>query len=47
LRLVAGGLVALFLIGYVAPRLSLVYEQMGRDLPLFSRLLMNLGTLSR
>ena len=47
LLLFAGGLVTLFLIGYVVPRFSLVYEQMGRDLPLFSRLLMNLGQLLR
>ena len=43
LLLVAGGLVTLFLIGYVVPKFSLVYDQMGRDLPLFSRLLMNMG----
>lgn len=47
LLLLAGGLVTLFLIGYVVPRFSLVYEQMGRSLPLFSRLLMNLGQLLR
>ncbi len=43
LLLVAGGLVTLFLIGYVVPKFSLVYDQMGRDLPLFSRLLMSMG----
>lgn len=47
LLLLAGGLVTLFLIGYVVPKFSLVYEQMGRDLPLFSQLLMNLGQLLR
>jgi general secretion pathway protein F len=47
LLLLAGGLVTLFLIGYVVPRFSLVYEQMGRDLPLFSQLLMNLGQVLR
>ena len=47
LLLSAGGLVTLFLIGYVVPKFSLVYEQMGRDLPLFSQLLMNLGQLLR
>jgi general secretion pathway protein F len=47
LLLFAGALVTLFLIGYVVPRFSLVYEQMGRDLPLFSQLLMNLGQLLR
>jgi general secretion pathway protein F len=47
LLLFAGGLVILFLIGYVVPKFSLVYEQMGRDLPLFSRLLMNLGQTLR
>lgn len=47
LLLFAGGLVTLFLIGYVVPRFSLVYEQLGRSLPLFSQLLMNLGQLLR
>ncbi len=47
LLLVAGGLVTLFLIGYVVPKFSLVYEQMGRDLPLFSRLLLQLGQALR
>jgi len=47
LLLLAGGLVMLFLIGYVVPKFSLVYEQMGRDLPLFSQLLMNIGQLLR
>jgi general secretion pathway protein F len=41
--LVAGLLVTLFLIGYVVPKFSMVYDQMGRNLPLFSRLLMDLG----
>lgn len=41
--LFAGALVTLFLLGYVVPRFSLVYEQMGRDLPLFSRLLLQFG----
>ncbi len=47
LLLIAGGLVTLFLIGYVVPKFSLVYEQMGRDLPLFSRLLLQLGQALR
>lgn len=47
LLIAVGALVMLFLIGYVVPRFSLVYEQMGSDLPLFSQLLMNLGQLLR
>lgn len=45
--LVGGGLVTLFLVGYVVPRFSLVYDQIGSSLPLFSRLLMQLGQLLR
>ncbi|MES2321436.1 MAG: type II secretion system F family protein [Pseudomonadota bacterium] len=35
-----GFLVVLFLLGYVVPRFSLVYEDMGRELPFMSRILM-------
>ncbi len=47
LLLGAGGLVTLFLIGYVVPRFSLVYDQMGKDIPPLSRLLMGFGQLLR
>ncbi|MBL8534298.1 MAG: type II secretion system F family protein [Betaproteobacteria bacterium] len=40
-----GGLVALFLLGYVVPRFSHVYEEMGDDIPFMSRLLMEWGQL--
>src|SRR5262249_32140684 len=38
-----GGVVTLFLLGYVVPRFSLVYKDIGRDLPLMSRLLISWG----
>jgi general secretion pathway protein F len=40
-----GALVTLFLMGYVVPRFSHVYEEMGDDIPFVSRLLMNWGHL--
>lgn len=40
-----GGLVSLFLLGYVVPRFSHVYEDMGEDIPFVSRLLMQWGKL--
>lgn len=40
-----GGLVTLFLLGYVVPRFSHVYEDMGDDIPFVSRLLMQWGQL--
>ncbi len=40
---VAGGLVMLFLMLFVVPRFSQIYEDIGGDLPLMSRLLMNWG----
>lgn len=40
-----GGLVILFLLGYVVPRFSTIYETVGGDLPLLSRLLLQWGTL--
>jgi len=38
-----GFLVVLFLLGYVVPRFSLVYEDLGKDLPWMSRVLMSWG----
>ncbi len=38
-----GGLVTLFLLGYVVPRFSHVYEDMGGDMPFVSRLLLKWG----
>lgn len=47
LLLVVGGAVILFLMGYVVPRFSRIYADVGRDLPLMSRLLMHWGTAVR
>ena len=41
----AGSLVTLFLMLYVVPKFSKIYEDIGTDLPFFSRLLMNWGRL--
>jgi general secretion pathway protein F len=43
--LAVGGLVTLFLLGYVVPRFSSIYAESGRDLPWMSRLLMDWGRL--
>ena len=43
--LVAGLLVSFFLLGYVVPRFSSIYEDVGTDLPLASRLLLQWGQL--
>ena len=43
--LVAGLLVTLFLMGYVVPRFSSIYEDLGSDLPLASRILLQWGQL--
>ena len=43
--LAAGILVTLFLMGYVVPRFSSIYEQLGSDLPLASRLLLQWGQM--
>ncbi|WP_323002992.1 type II secretion system F family protein [Denitromonas sp.] len=43
LLLGVGGLVVLFLLGYVVPRFSHIYEDVGGDLPFMSRLLMEWG----
>ncbi|MBI4984025.1 MAG: type II secretion system F family protein [Rhodocyclales bacterium] len=42
---VVGGLVTLFLMIYVVPRFSHIYADIGSELPLFSRLLMQWGDL--
>jgi general secretion pathway protein F len=41
----AGGLVTIFLLAYVVPRFSRIYEDIGTDLPLMSHLLMQWGKL--
>ncbi|MDH5620458.1 MAG: type II secretion system F family protein [Gammaproteobacteria bacterium] len=41
----AGLLVTLFLVGYVVPRFSSIYEDLGSDIPSGSRLLMKWGQL--
>jgi general secretion pathway protein F len=43
--IVVGGLVTLFLLGYVVPRFAGIYEDVGRELPLLSRLLIEWGRL--
>jgi len=40
---VVGGLVCMFLLGYVVPRFSHIYEDIGGDLPWLTRLLMAWG----
>jgi general secretion pathway protein F len=40
-----GGLVILFLLGYVVPRFSSIYETVGGELPLLSKLLLQWGVL--
>lgn len=41
--LTVGGLVTLFLLGYVVPRFSVVYESSGRELPWLSSMLLLFG----
>ncbi len=43
--LAAGILVTLFLMGYVVPRFSSIYEQLGSDLPFASKLLLQWGQM--
>lgn len=43
--LVAGGLVTLFLMLFVVPKFSLIYQDLGHDLPFLSRMLMQWGQL--
>lgn len=45
LLLVVGGLVVLFLLGYVVPRFSGIYESTGTDLPWASQMLLKWGQL--
>jgi general secretion pathway protein F len=45
LLLGVGAIVTLFLVGYVVPRFSAVYVDLNRDLPFFSRLLLEWGDL--
>ena len=45
LLITVGGLVLVFLLSYVVPRFAHVYEAMGTELPLFSRLLLAWGKL--
>ena len=40
----AGGLVTLFLMGYVVPRFSVIYQDTGRPLPLLSQVMIDTGT---
>jgi general secretion pathway protein F len=40
-----GGLVVLFLLGYVVPRFAGVYDEVGRELPVLSRVLIEWGRL--
>ncbi|CAB1369752.1 type II secretion system F family protein [Denitratisoma oestradiolicum] len=42
---VVGAVVTLFLLGYVVPRFSMVYQDSGRELPFLSSLLMQWGNL--
>ncbi|OEZ99250.1 type II secretion system protein F [Janthinobacterium sp. HH107] len=41
--LVVGGLVTLFLLGYVVPKFSVVYESSGREIPWMSQILLGFG----
>lgn len=45
LLIIVGGLVVLFLLGYVVPKFSMIYESTGADLPWMSQLLLNWGRL--
>jgi general secretion pathway protein F len=45
LLIVVGGLVSLFLMFYVVPRFSGVYEDIGGNIPFFSRILLEWGKL--
>lgn len=45
LLLVAGSLVTLFLLGYVVPKFSRIYEDRATELPLLSQILMQLGSV--
>lgn len=45
LLVVVGGFVIAFLMGYVVPRFAKIFEDLGRDLPTLSRLLLEWGKL--
>ena len=45
LLIVVGGLVMLFLLGYVVPKFSIIYESAGTDLPWLSQMLLAWGKL--
>lgn len=45
LLIIVGGLVMLFLLGYVVPKFSTIYESAGTDLPWMSQLLLSWGRL--
>ena len=45
LLIIVGGLVVLFLLGYVVPKFSTIYESAGTDLPWMSQLLLSWGQL--
>lgn len=45
LLVVVGGFVIAFLLGYVVPRFARIFEDLGRDLPTLSRLLLEWGKL--
>lgn len=45
LLIVAGGMVTLFLLLYVVPKFSRIYEDIGGEMPFFSQLLMSWGQL--
>ena len=45
LLIIVGGLVVLFLLGYVVPKFSVIYESAGTDLPWMSQLLLSWGRL--
>jgi len=44
LLIVVGGVVILFLLGYVVPKFAAIYADLGQEQPLSSRLLMQFGT---
>lgn len=45
LLIAVGGMVSLFLLGYVVPKFSLIFEERGTELPLLTRLLVDWGNL--
>src|SRR5262249_36995712 len=45
LLLTVGGLVSFFLLAYVVPRFSRIYEERNIDLPVFSKILLGWGQL--